>query len=562
MNPTVTADFETTTRTDDCRVWAWAVCDASDGETCAYGKNIQSFFRYIIAQEVKTAWFHNLGFDGKFIVDFMLRSGYSWVKDAPKAGEFTTLVSSKGKFYSIECVMGSGYRVKFYDSLKLFPMSIKKIAERFKLPFVKGELDYDEYRPVGHEITDEELDYILRDVKIAARALQVNIASGMLKMTLGANAMDWFKKDFGKKRFKKCFPSLSLDADAFVRDAYRGGFTYAEPKWKEKPTGPGISVDYNSMYPSVMKKYPYPVGEPIEFPGRYEQDEAAPLYVQRMTVLFSLKTGGIPCLQLRGMGFYGQHEYVSETVEPVQITVTNVDLEVMEKMYDIDVISYDGGMKFSQAFGLFDSYIDHWGAIKEAAEGGEREQAKLMLNNLYGKFGTNPDVTGKYPYMDDDGVVRWALQEQELREPVYIPVAVFCTAYARRELLFAIMENRERFAYCDTDSMHLVGTEEPRGIVIHEKHLCAWKVEYAFDDAFHLRAKAYIVKKGDALEVTCAGMPEEVKALVTWDNFRYGFSNAELVDGEQRIIPGYGKLVPKACPGGIVLVDSLYTLHA
>ena len=150
-----------------------------------------------------------------------------------------------------------------------------------------------------------------------------------------------------------------------------------------------------------------------------------------------------------------------------------------------------------------------------------------------------------------------------MRNPVYIPVGVFCTAYARRELLFAILDNRERFVYCDTDSLHLLGTEQPNNIPIHDKELCHWKVEGTFTRAKHLRAKAYVWDLNGKFSVTCAGMPDDVKALVTWDNFEYGFTNAFTdKDGNTKICPLFAKLMPKTVPGGVVLLDSVYQLHA
>lgn len=557
MPAVFTADFETTTDPDDCRVWAWAVCEVANPDNIKYGNSIKSFMNWLSRGECSVAWFHNLGFDGKFIIDYLMRCGYEWVPEYPRCGEFTSLISNKGKFYQIEIHFMNGQRVIYQDSLKVFPMSVDKLGKTFNTPEQKGSIDYRAYREPGHKLTTEEIEYICHDVQIPAHALYQNFEQGLEKITIGANAFDFFKKQLGKKKFKAWFPTLSLEADADIRKSYRGGFTYVEPKYAGKVVGPGVSVDYNSMYPSVMKKYPYPCGVPILFEGEYEYDKQYPLYVQRMVVEFSLKEDGIPCIQLKGKGFYGQHEYVRETISPVEITVTSVDWEIMQRMYDIDVIEYAGGYKFQQRTGMFDAYIDYWGHVKETSTGGMRQLAKLMLNNLYGKFATNPDVTSKRPVMID-GTVHYVLGDAEYRDPVYLPVGTFCTAYARRELLFAIMDNRDRFVYCDTDSMHLLGTETPSGIPIDDKALCNWKVEGEFSRAKHLRTKAYIWDLNGKFSVTCAGMPDSVKELVTWDNFDYGFSNT---DENGDIIPGHAKLMPKTVPGGVVLVDSVYRLH-
>lgn len=557
MPSVYTADFETTTDPDDCRVWAWAVCEVANPDNIKYGNSIKTFMAWLSRGECSVAWFHNLGFDGKFIVDYLMRCDYEWVPEYPRGGQFSTLISNKGKFYQIEICFQNGVRVLYHDSLKVFPMSVDRLGKTFNTPEQKLSIDYREKREIGHRLTQDEIEYICHDVAIPAHALYQNFEQNLEKMTIGANAMDFFKKQLGKKKFKAWFPVLSIEADADIRKSYRGGFTYVNPDYAGVEVGPGISVDYNSMYPSVMKKYPYPCGVPVLFEGRYEYDKTHPLYVQRMVVEFSLKPEGIPCVQLKGKGFYGEHEYVRETVFPVEITVTSVDWEIMRLMYDIDVLEWAGGYKFQQRMGMFDEYIGYWGHVKETSEGGMRQLAKLMLNNLYGKFATNPDVTSKRPVMIDN-VVHYVLGDAEYRDPVYLPVGTFCTAYARRELLFAIMANRDRFVYCDTDSMHLLGTDAPADIPIHDKELCHWKVEGTFTRAKHLRTKAYIWDLNGEFSVTCAGMPDNVKELVTWDNFEYGFSNA---DEDGNIIEGHAKLMPKAVVGGVVLVDSIYRLH-
>ena len=330
-------------------------------------------------------------------------------------------------------------------------------------------------------------------------------------------------------------------------------------------------MDYNSMYPSMLISKSYPVGEPILFYERYEQDELHPLYVQNLTCTFSLKEDGIPMIQLRNSGFYGQHEYVRQTVEPVSITLTCVDLELLFENYDVDVLAWEGGYKFGCADGkdLFGAYVDYWGGIKQKSVGPMRQLAKLMLNNIYGKFATNPDVTQKVPSLGEDGIVRWNLGDHEERDPVYIPVGTFCTAWARHTLIHAIHANRERFVYCDTDSMHLAGTEDPAGIRLHDTDFCAWKVEGSFTHARHLRAKCYIWDLNGHIGVTCAGMPDNVKRMCNFGNFRFGLTNINPVTGNPCpgaacvlgvVCPGLGKLLPKAVPGGVVLVPSQYEL--
>lgn len=574
------ADFETTAIKEDCRVWAWAVAYVGESTPNAYGNDIDSFLLYIAGHGKCLYWFHNLAFDGKFIVDRLMKLGYTWVKEKPTAGEFSSIVSNKGKFYQLSICFFSGMTIEIRDSLKVFPMPVRKVAQAFNLDEGKGDLDYEEFRERGHELTDEELDYIRRDVEIVAKALATNKSQGLEKMTIGSNAFTFYRQLVGKKVFEHLFPVLTEQEDTEIRESYRGGYTHVEPEYEGIDVYGGISVDYNSMYPSMLISKYYPIGAPRMFYGAYAApgirekahraeklseypawDDATELYVQRLRCSFCLKPDGVPMIQLRNCGFYGAHEYVRDTVEPVTITLTCIDLQLLFENYEVDVYEWLGGYAFRTMHGneLFGKYIEYWGSVKRASRGAMRTLAKLMLNNIYGKFATNPDVTQKYPVLKDDGIVHWELAEPETREPIYIPVGTFCTAWARMTLIHAIHANRERFIYCDTDSMHLKGTEDPEGIRLHDTDFCAWKVEGTFSHARHLRAKCYIWDLNGKLGVTCAGMPDNVKRICNFDNFHIGLNNLDPVTGQ--LIPGTGKLSPVAVPGGVVLEPRVYELR-
>lgn len=561
--PKFSADFETTTDPEDCRVWAWGEAPVDDPFNVAFGNSLDEFMERIIARGNSIIYFHNLAFDGKFIISWLFKHGYKWTDDAKnKLKVFTTLVSAKGQFYSMEIVSERG-TVEIRDSLKLYPMSVRNMAKAFDLPMSKGDIDYEAYRAPGHELTPEEIDYLTRDVSIVAQVLAIGFEQGLTKLTIGANCMaDYTARIGGSKRFKKWFPVLDLSQDSFMRAAYRGGFTFVNPKYAGVDVYDGVSVDFNSMYPSMMIGKDYPVGEGKVFEGRYEADETYPLYFQALTCEFTLKKDRVPMIQLRGRGFYGEHEYVQQSLEPETLVLTSVDLALLFENYDVDVLSWNGGFKFQSRPGeeLFGSYIHHWGEIKQKSKGAMRQLAKLYLNNLYGKFSTNPDVTPKIPYYESEtGKVLWQLGESDMRDPIYLPVGAFCTAYARDTLIRAILANYDRFVYCDTDSMHLLGTEDPAGIPLHPTNLGAWGVEGTFKHARHLRAKCYIWDLNGKIGVTCAGMPDNIKATCTFENFQFGFTNR---DENGEVKPGTGKLTPVTVNGGVVLVERSYVLKA
>lgn len=67
------ADFETTTDPEDCRVWAWGVGSPEDDGFFTWGKTIDDFFKWAFLQKNPTIFFHNLKFDGEFLLHYLFR---------------------------------------------------------------------------------------------------------------------------------------------------------------------------------------------------------------------------------------------------------------------------------------------------------------------------------------------------------------------------------------------------------------------------------------------------------------------------------------------------------
>ena len=75
-------DFETTTDENDCRVWAFACCEIGDVDNFIYGKSLYAFMKWCAnGKKNYKCYFHNLKFDGAFIIDLLLKHGYECVAD-------------------------------------------------------------------------------------------------------------------------------------------------------------------------------------------------------------------------------------------------------------------------------------------------------------------------------------------------------------------------------------------------------------------------------------------------------------------------------------------------
>lgn len=527
-------------------------------------------------RENYSLYFHNLKFDGEYIFYWLLTNGYECIKDKKERHDktFTCLLSDTGQFYSIEIYFevkkNHTNKVTIFDSLKVLNFSVEKIAKDFKLPINKLELDYNEYREIGHELTQHEIDYIKNDVEIMARALDIMFKQDLNKMTIGADALSWYKNSL--KSFDMYYPNVGIK-DTLIRKSYRGGWTYLNPLYKEKSVKEGIVIDKNSMYPSMMYNEYMPFGEPIYFNGKYEEDKCYPLYIQEFSCSFKLKPGKLPCVQLKHTLGYMDNEYIETTEGRIEtLTLTSVDLELFFMQYDVDDLVYHEGFKFKRIKGLFKNYIDHWMNEKIIASkegnGAKRTIAKLMLNSLYGKFGLSGSVRGKYPTLLEDGSVKYKCYEREERNTVYCPVASFITSYARKDIILnsqAIRDytlnkyGKDYYIYSDTDSIHclyLSDEELSQFMNIDDYELGAYKVESTFKEGKYIRQKCYIeIGYDDSINSTIAGMPKRLGKYVNLKNFNRGFSiKADDENFEDK------KLTFKHVKGGVLLVNTDFTI--
>lgn len=557
----VMADFETTTDASDCRVWAWGLVDIDTAsyDSVEIGTDIVSFIERIQKYNT-TCYFHNLKFDGYFILDALFNLGFDHVKTdfVKRPMTFKTLINDMGQFYSITVKWENGNSTEFRDSYKKLPFTVKRIAESWGLESSKGTMDYDAHNGPIIPITAEEEDYIKRDVLIVAQALKILYEQNHKKLTSGSDALAEYKNVVGADWFKRMFPVLSDAMDKEIRRAYRGGFTYRDPRFRGYHKRWGMVLDVNSLYPAIMMNRILPYGEPSWFDGKFAPTNSRPLGIFSITFTAKLKKDHIPCIQIKGHSLFSATEYLSDIEEPVTLMVTNVDWELYQEHYEIDILEYGGGWAFHATKGLFDDYINKWSKIKAESKGAIRELAKLMLNALYGKFASNPNVTGKVPkYVEK--CVKLIRGLEETRAPIYTAVGVFITSWARDLTIRAAQSNYPYFAYADTDSLHLFLDTPPESLEIHPTKLGAWKLEYYFSEAHYIRAKAYmeretscsvdLSKLGEPHEYSdgditthIAGLPEAVT-----ENMKF----EDLVDG--KILKG--KLNPKVVPGGVVLRD-------
>ena len=556
-------DFETTTepfykKYGYTRVWAACAINIDDTDERAIYSNIVDFIA-AYTKRPTILYFHNLKFDGEFIVSYLLANGWTYDDDLTHDHTFKVVISDVGQWYMIE-ICRRVYKTKrikttIYDSLKKLPFRVSQISKAFDIPESKLIIDYDKERPDGYELDEQEKQYIINDCLIVAKALKIQFLKGMNKMTIGADALGYYKSSITKKQFEYYFPVLKLEVDDYIRKSYKGGWTYCNERYANN-IYTGISFDVNSLYPSCMygNNGLLPYGTPVYYEGEYIPNAEYPLYICRILVDFTLKPKHFPSIQIKGFSRFIETEYLRDSDGPVELTLTSPDLELLFENYDIGFIRYIDGYMFRGSADLFKDYIDTFMKQKMETTGALRQLAKLMLNNLYGKFAKNPKIAHKTAAMGPDGIIEYTITDAEYKDSVYTAVGAFITSYGRKQTIETANALFDRFLYADTDSVHLIGTEIPNNINVDDKLLGYWKCEGVFDEAKFIRAKTYIKYKHGKVEITCAGMPDNVKAQIS------NLPKEEAFDLFKTGAVFNGKLTPKRVKGGVVLVDTTYSI--
>lgn len=560
-------DYETTVYDgqEDTQVWAVAMVEIGDPkDDVKLFTSIWDWWNHVRSiQGSIYIYFHNLKFDGTFILSYLLHEqgygqayginkdgGYHWYKTAEMQNNTLKYsISDRGVWYTIT-VRVDGRTIEIRDSLKLLPLSVDKIGKSFCKERRKLDLEYRGYRFPGCPIPKKEQPYIKNDVLIPKEALEEMFEEGHDKLTIGACCMSEYKKIFGIKEFKQTFPDLSKmeaapwtlfkSADEYIRKAYSGGWTYLKSGCENIIYEHGCTADVNSLYPSVMHSdsgNEYPYGSPIWWKGAIPEEALKDhrFYYVRVRMKFKIKPGHLPFIQIKNNLLYPVHTHLStsafydrksgayfdyyefngklEEVKPT-LTFSKPEWELIQEHYHIIDLEVLDGCWFHARAGMFDDYINHWSKIKQTSTGGRREIAKLYLNNLYGKFGANTNSSYKMVYFDEAGAIHYKVIEEYEKTPGYVAVGAAVTAYARRFTITAAQKNYKHFIYADTDSIHCdCRPDQLVGVPIHETKFNHWKIEMEWERGLFVRQKTYIETAGDDWVVKCAGMPDTCKEL-------------------------------------------------
>lgn len=578
--------------------------------TYVFNKNPEDLFKeffdllFTRAHNKHQIYFHNLaGFDNFFFFKYLIKFGYK-VKPIIHNGKFIQITVKKGK-----------YTYKLKDSYLLLPQSLDKLGKSFNVesggatksifPYLLSDLDYvgdypeykyfnkvkeAEYLRYKREyllhneswtFREESIKYCINDCKVLYQVLmkfnQLIFTSFKKNIsgypTAPSLAFGIYRTLFLKK---DTIPMITGKIKRDIQLGYTGGST--ELFIPKNPIGTKIyGYDVNSLYPSVMIKLPYPIGDPTYFEGGginkdsfgfYYVDVTTPLDIKHPILQLHIKTeGGIRTISPLGKfsGWFFSEElknaekfgYSYEIKRGYLFEKGNIFKDFVAVLYNLRV-SYDKNHPMN--------YI-----------------AKLLLNSLYGRFGMSdvfminhivakkdyPDFEYDYSkeiveVMDFDGsyLVRTTpdtldteLDGREIHN-VSIPVSSAVSAYARIHMSqFKNNPNLPNLYYTDTDSAYFDGPI-PNDFISNTE-LGKMKLEGVYDQAVFLAPKVYALKGESGEIIKVKGLSKEaiINNSVTIDVLEL------LLHKDYKLSFKQNKWFKNISKGNIKVLEQVYTLQ-
>ena len=508
----------------------------------------------------------------------------------------------------------------FRDTAKKIPgSSVRSLGQLIGLPKLEGVSE--DFHPGWSNEVDfsnpKEWEYVKRDAQIVAAVaslLHSKAGGSRTKSTASGDAWMLMKKYIAGEgnnpskdlRWQKYFPKLPTELDMRLRKGYTGGLNISMHRGEH--TGIITHEDVHSMYPTVMSYDPLPYGIPTI---QFEPPRDGALYIVETRIKLTLKDGMFAWLQFKNaydnlIEGWEHGTLIEQTAEWHEMTLTNVDLDIIMDWYDVE---FDKEYPhtyfvFLQKTGIFAGYIDHYMTEKEAAEKGTLEytSAKLAMNSGYGRMALARET--------EDTILEW---DEEIGDYMlhssptinddtenYLPYAMFVTAYARARLLEncrQLLSEGKTILHCDTDSVIHLDKESDK--IDHGDYLGGWGIESRPVRIWEGGFKRYIevhrepVQSVKDMTVTCAGVPQRFKNVFK-DGKNYVvpvgmwielLDNPPLIttssvlgnqhykiksDWLRRIYLEAGlnpddvntmKLIPRKVPGGVILEERQHTLN-
>ena len=396
-----------------------------------------------------------------------------------KKFEFSYLLSGR-RIITLDFRNHNGI-IELRDACLLFTSSLQAFIDNTcpELPKLVGTYDYSKFRLTESDFSESDKEYCRHDIYGFSVGLyrihnQFNQEFGLDildSLTAGSFAMRYAKNQLPD--FKAMFPRVKFD-----RNFVMGGRTYVNPLYAGEIVDDLTKIDANSFYPSIMVGTKLPYGKMLRVIMNSNKLKEHLNKHPEQYVFAHLKRGVV---------------HYNDMFSPICVhnPATNTreypnTAGASDGVYLDDNILRDPRLDYSDCTFvcyLFESKVGLLDYMSEVFELKNRYKksgmkalelaVKIILNATYGKF-IQRDMLPEYDFFD--GVIKPTGEIKKLMGwYLYPPLGAAITANCRYILTNYMNLLRERFIYCDTDSLIFKG-EPPKEIPLGLE-LGQWKVE-------------------------------------------------------------------------------------
>ena len=378
------------------------------------------------------------------------------------------------------------YNIELRCTLMLSNLKLEKLPEVYQLPVKKkvGDLDYTLLRTPATPLTDRELGYCEFDCLVTYWYVKTELETYERVDKLPVTSTGKVRKQLqhlvlnNPSYVRKVSRQINTNPRVFnmLVDAFAGGYTHANYIYADEVLKNVDSYDETSAYPYVLVTCRFPSSE-FKRSLVKSVEQMSPNFAYLLTVRIKrLKCkylnhfiSSSKCKEIKGRPNYDNGRII--TAKEIEITCTDIDLrfildsyyydsyEIIECYYSI----YDY-LPIEYVNFILDKYVSK--TKLKNVEGKELayNREKQAFNALYGMTVTNT-ICAEVSFANYEEWLESPLSNNQIMEKLckdkkkgFLNFAwgVWCTAYARDNLLRRVLDLDDYVVYCDTDSCKVV----------------------------------------------------------------------------------------------------------
>lgn len=383
-------------------------------------------------------------------------------------------------------------RCKFmlHDTLSLTQKSLDAWGKDAKLAVQKikePEGFYDPIRTPETKLSDDMLDYCTNDVVTMVYGMQQYREKwGSLQnipLTQTGEVRRKCKEKIGEvntewaEHCKEITANYDDDFVHYLEAGFYGGWTHSNAMYTDKVLHDIHCYDFASSYPAVMCRKLFPIGKPFEIDPSDIEIMQAKGYATLATYSFD----NLQCIKNNTYLSYSRAIEISDK-EDVEIdngrvyyakfaeyVLTDLDFEIVKQDYSFDNLKIRKvyAMKYGRLPKEFVTTILEYFQYKTKLKGNEEmeslyNESKQFINSIYGDA-VKKLICDNIEFKSDGWNSELGILEDPGKNEVFYTmyqIGVWVTAWARFNLWCGILALDDYIAYCDTDSIKGIFTEE------------------------------------------------------------------------------------------------------